>query len=260
VVFRPFLLALFLSIVSFGYSDDLNPEESSLAGGLSENYRTRMNKNTEVFVKDCDNPSPPLFDPNKWCSIPEGWNSNPGDIQNGKIATEIWQATGRCATGYKFSSVKSKCVPAYEAACTWGQKLNPPEKTCEPLNAEDASSPNCEISGFNTEKDGSGEWFKEKIPISIRKVFAYVTCKKKQELPFISICNLKNATRDKQTNWYKCAGPDPLTKRSYWIELNLSEISDGDKDNQIIFEIRGAYSKTPLKFHESHSKTFVYKI
>lgn len=231
-------------------------------GGLSENYRTRMNKNTEVFVKNCDNPSPPLSDPENWCKIPTGWTSNPGDIQDGRTATEIWQPTGRCSKGYKFNALISQCVPIAKQACTWGESLNPKEKTCESLNTEDALSPFCEIKGFNTEENGSGSWLSKTIPTSYKRIYAFVSCKTKdeEESALVPICNLKNLSNNSQTNWYKCAGPDALKKNSFWIELNLNEISKDEKDNQILFEIRGAYSKTPLNFHQSNTKTFLYKI
>ena len=262
MVFRPCLWALIFALPSVGYSDDLINEgsDASFFGGFSESYRTRMNKNTEVFVKNCDNPSPPLSHPEKWCPIPPGWASNPGDIQEGRTATEIWQPTGRCLGGYKFNAIISQCVPILSEACTWGQNFNPKEKMCEPINTDNAHSPNCEIKGFNSERDGTGQWLYKTIPASLKKIYAYVSCQTKEEISFIPICNLKNLSANKQTNWYKCMGPDPLNRKSFWIEINLSEISKDEKDNQILFEVRGAYSKTPLNFHESTVKTFLYKI
>jgi hypothetical protein len=260
VVFRPCLLAFILAFSSIGFSDELNTEESpALQGGLSTNYRIRMNQNTEVFVKNCDNPTPPIFDSEKWCSIPTGWSTNPGDGQNGRTATEIWQATGRCAKGHKFNALKNNCVPSNQAACTWGQKLNSSDATCESMNAEETLSPKCEIKGFNTGENGSGLWLNKTIPSTNKVIYAYVSCHTQEEKSFIPICNLKNLSNNKQTNWYKCLGPEALTQHSHWIELNLSEVSKDNQDNQILFEIRGAYSKTPLSFHESDSKTFIYK-
>jgi hypothetical protein len=247
---------------SIGYSDEVSIQEfdSTTTGGFSENFRTRMNKQTEVFVKNCDNPSPPLSDPKKWCKIPPSWNSNPGDAQDGRTPTEIWQATGRCAKGYKFNATILQCVSSAKTACTWGQKYNPDENTCDNISENDNASPSCEIYGFNTEENESGLWLNKTVPSSLKRIYAYVTCKSKTEKSFIPICNVKNISNNTQTNWYKCGGPDPLTQNSIWIEINLSEISKDDKDNQIVFEIRGAYSKTPLRFHESTSKSFLYKI
>jgi hypothetical protein len=262
VVFRFCLWAFILAFKSIGNSDTLNPDVDHVAppGGLSTRYQIRINQNTEAFIRNCDSPTPPIFDPQKWCKVPPGWDSNPGDIEEGRTATEIWQATGRCTKGHKFNAATSKCVSKEKTACTWGQKFNSLENTCETINADDKTSPSCEIKGFNSEQNGTGQWFSDKIPISTKRVFAFVTCKKQQDLSFIPICNIKNTTNNSQTNWYKCMGPDPLNQKSFWIEVNLSEISEGEKDNQIIFEIRGAYSKTPLMFHESKSKSFLYKI
>jgi hypothetical protein len=262
VFLRASLLALSLSYSLFAYSDDLRIQDFNTVpqGGLSDNYRTRMNKNTEVFVKNCDNPSPPLSDPEKWCKIPQGWTSNPGDIENGKTATEIWQPTGRCTKGHKFNALTSQCVPTTKEACTWGQSLNSKEKTCESVNTEEARSPLCEIKGFNTEENGSGSWFVNTIPASYKRIFALISCKTKDESAFVPICNLKNMTNNTQTSWYKCAGPDPLDQKSFWVEINIQEISKEEKDAQIQMEVRGAYSKTPLNFHESKFKMFLYKI
>ncbi len=262
MVFCSRLLAFFLVLPSFGYSDELVNEELNGAalGGLSENYRTRMNKDTEIFVRSCDNPSPPLSDLDKWCKIPTGWTSNPGDAQEGRTATEIWQPTGRCSKKHKFNALISQCVPVSKEACTWGQKFNSQEKTCESINTVQPLSPRCEIKGFNTEQNGSGSWLNKTISSSFKKIYAYVSCKSKDQTPFIPICNIKNLSNNTQTNWYKCAGPDPLNQESLWIEINIPEISRDEKDNLILFEIRGAYSKTPLIFHESNAKTFLYKI
>lgn len=262
MVFRPCLWAFLLALNSIGYTDILNPEENNFAppGGLSSSYQIRINQNTEAFIKNCDSPTPPIFDSQKWCKIPPGWNSNPGDIEEGRTATEIWQATGRCTKGHKFNAITSKCVSKDKPACTWGQTLNPLQNTCEAINGDDKNSPSCEVKGFNSEANGSGQWFSDKIPLSVKRVFAFVSCKKQEELSFIPICNVRNINNNTQTNWYKCLGPDPLNQRSLWIEINLSEISEGEKDNQIIFEIRGAYSKTPLIFHETKGKSFLYKI